>query len=343
LKDLEPDKIRRIVVRTANWIGDAVMTLPAMVALRETYPGAHIAVVANPVAAQLLANHPACDEIIVYDKQGDHAGLIGLLKFASRLRRGRFDLAILFQYAIEAGFMTALAGVPRRLGFATDGRRFLLTHPVPFTDRVQKLHQVDAFLQVLGHYDIGAAARVQTLCLLESERAWAQQQLGQSPVAVINPGAAYGSAKRWYPERFAAVADFLAREHGLQVVLIGGPAEVEIGRDIAAAMQAPALNFIGTTSVRQMMALVDAAALMITNDSGPMHVAAAFDVPIVAVFGPTDHTTTSPFARRYRIVRHAVECSPCLLRECPIDHRCMTRVTVDDVTAAAQSLLQESP
>lgn len=329
------------MVRTANWVGDAVMTLPAMMAIRETYPQAQIVVVANPLVAQLLENHPACDEIIVFNKRTEHAGILGMLKFASALRRQKFDCAILFQYAFEAALMSFLAGIPRRVGFTTDGRRFLLTHPVPFGEGEKTSHQTDAFLRIVNYYDIGAGSKVQALALLENERQWAKEQLPEGPVAVINPGAAYGAAKRWYPERFAEVADLLAKEYGMTAVLTGGPGEVEIGEDIASAMQAPVLNLIGKTSVRQMMSLIDAASLMITNDSGPMHVAAAFKVPIVAIFGPTNHTTTSPFTDDYRIVRNNVECSPCMLRECPIDHRCMDRVTVDDVMKAVRSFLLE--
>lgn len=329
------------MVRTANWVGDAVMTLPAMTAVRETYPEAYIVVVANPLVAQLLENHPACDEIIIFNKKTEHAGILGMLKFTAILRRQKFDCAILFQYAIEAALMSFLAGIPRRVGFTTDGRRFLLTHPVPFSEVEKTIHQADAFLRIVNYYGIEASKKVQELALLEKEQQWAKEHLPDGPVVVINPGAAYGAAKRWYPERFAAVGDLLAQEYGMTSVLTGGPGEVEIGRDIESAMQSPVLNFIGKTSVRQMMSLIDAASLMITNDSGPMHVGAAFKVPIVAVFGPTNHTTTSPFTDDYRIVRNNVECSPCMLRECPIDHRCMDRVTVDDVMKAVRSFLLE--
>lgn len=341
MKNLEASKIRRIVIRSTNWIGDAVMTLPAMKAIRDTYPDAHIAVVANPLVAEMLEHHHDCDEVIVYNKRGEHAGILGMLRFASALRRRKFDCAILFQYAIEAAIMVFLARIPRRLGFVTDGRRLLLSHPVPFGSEEKTVHQTDAFLRIVNHYGIKADEKVQALTLSDTERNWVKEQLPKGPVVTINPGAAYGSAKRWYPDRFAAVGDFLAKEYGMNVVLIGGPGEVEIGDDIAAAMQTPVQNFVGKTTVRQMMSLIDAASLMITNDSGPMHVAAGFDVPIVAIFGPTNHTTTSPFSKHYRIVRHEVECSPCMLRECPIDHRCMDRVTVDDVVKAVQGFMPE--
>jgi len=341
LKKLDANKIQRIMIRSANWLGDAVMTVPALMAVRETYPDAHIAVVANPLVAQLLENHPGCDEVIVYNKRAEHAGVLGMLRFAADLRRRKFDCAILFQYAVEAGIMAFLAGIPRRLGFTTDGRRIFLTHPVPFGEAEKAIHQTDAFLRIVNHYGIKAEEKRQPLALLDSERLWVKEQLPEGPVVTINPGAAYGSAKRWYPERFAAVGDFLAREYGMHVVLIGGPGEVEIGNDIASAIQAPVHNFVGKTSVRQMMSLIDVASLMVTNDSGPMHIAAGFNVPIVAIFGSTNHTTTSPFSDSYRIVRHQVECSPCMLRECPIDHRCMDRVTVDDVVEAVQSFMPE--
>ncbi|MCK5914099.1 MAG: glycosyltransferase family 9 protein, partial [Desulfuromusa sp.] len=152
-------------------------------------------------------------------------------------------------------------------------------------------------------------------------------------------GAAYGSAKRWFPERFAEVGDTLAKRYAAKILLTGGPGEIEIGRDIAAAMQSQPLNMIGKTSVREMMSLLAHSRLLVTNDSGPMHVAAAFSTPIVAVFGPTDHTTTCPASENVRIVRKDVDCAPCLLRQCPTDHRCMTEITAADVITAACQLL----
>jgi len=328
-------------VRTTNWIGDAVMTTPALKAIRETFPDACITVVANPLVAQLFAFHPDCDEVIEYDRQGRHAGLIGFLRFVAMLRGRKFDCAILFQNAFEAALMAFLAGVRSRAGYMTDGRRLLLTHPVPFTDQEKALHHTDYYLHMLEQCGVTTKDKQQQLALLPDEVQWAVDNMPRGRYAVINPGAAYGSAKRWIPERFAEVADQLADRYGLSIVLSGGPAEIEIGADIAKIMQTPHKNLIGKTGVRQMMAALAGSSLMITNYSGPMHVAAAFAVPMVAIFGPTDHTTTSPWGTRSQIVRHAVECSPCMLRQCPIDHRCMQRVTVEDVLSAAAALLED--
>jgi heptosyltransferase-2 len=157
----------------------------------------------------------------------------------------------------------------------------------------------------------------------------------------INPGASYGTAKRWLPERFAAVADLLA-ERGARVVIVGGPAERETGQAIADQMRSPARVLCGRTTLPELVGVLARLRTLVTNDSGPMHLAAALGVPVVAVFGPTDWRETHPVGDRHRLVREDVHCSPCRLRECPIDHRCMRRVSVDRVLAEAGALLGES-
>ena len=315
------------------------MTTPALKAVRESFPNAKITVVANPLVAKLFEFHPDCDRVVIFDKTGAHKGALGFWRFCQGLRRERFDIAILFQNAIEAAFMAFLAGVPCRMGYATDGRHLLLTHPVAIGEEERRLHHTDYYLKMLEAQQIRCSEKAQVLALRDEEKVWASEQLPDGPVATINPGAAYGSAKRWFPERFAAVGDYLAETCGITVVLTGGPAEMEIGRDIADAMKKPPLNMIGQTSVRQMMALLASSSLLVTNDSGPMHVGAALGVPLVAIFGPTDHKTTAPFGTRWELVRRPADCAPCLLRQCPTDHRCMTAVTVDDVVAAIRSVL----
>ena len=339
MKPLNPLEIKRILIRSTNWIGDAVMTTPAMGVVRRFFPDAEIVVAANPLVAQLFSHHPDCDRVLVYDRKGAHQGLGGFFKFVGELRRERFDLAILLQNAVEAAILAALAGIPRRAGYRSDGRGLLLSHGVPVGAAEKRLHHTDYYLRMLSGVGIvGETGPLQLACTAQ-EIAEAEARLGGGQWLAVNPGAAYGSAKRWIPQRFAEVADRLAETHGLRVLLTGGPSEIEIGRDIAQAMTHQPLNLIGQTQVREMMALLSRCRLMITNDSGPMHVAAAFGVPLVAVFGPTDHTTTSPLSERARIVRKPVDCAPCLLRQCPTDHRCMEAIKVADVLAAAEELL----
>lgn len=334
-------EIRKILIRSTNWIGDAVMTTPALGMVRETFPHAEILVAANPIVAELFRFHPYCDGVLVFDKKKDHKGIQGFFRFCRNLRQEKFDLAILFQNAVEAAVMTRLAKIPIRAGYRTDGRGFLLSHGVPVGEAERRLHHTDYYRHMVQALGIDGGDGSLRLACTEEEISWAETKLQKGRWIAINPGAAFGSAKRWFPDRFAVVANVLAEERNARIVLIGGPDEIGVGREIETFMRAPVLNLIGKTSVREMMAILSRCRLVVTNDSGPMHVAAAFGIPITAVFGPTDHTTTGPLISSCRIVRKETECAPCLLRRCPTDHRCMKSVTAEDVLEAGRSLLGE--
>ena len=331
---------RKILVRSPNWIGDAVMSTPALGAIRAAFPLAEIVLAANPVVCELMSPHPFCDRVIVFDKKGPHRGAAGLWKFSRSLAAERFDLAILLQNAIEAAMIAALAGIKTRAGYSTDGRRLLLTHAVRVSKDVLRLHHTRYYLEMLAGLGIAAAGWETKLQCTEAEKNWAAGVLGQGRWAAINPGAAYGSAKRWYPERFAQVGDALFSDFGYKVLLVGGPGESAIGAEISSKMNSSVLNMTGMTSVRQLMALLASVDLVVTNDSGPMHVAAAFGRPVVALFGPTDHRVTSPSCSRLSLVRKETECAPCLKRECPRDHRCMAEITVEDVLGAVEEVVR---
>ena len=329
---------KKIFVRATNWIGDGVMMTPALGTIRQQFPEAEIVVAANRLVAELFIDHPWCDRVLIFDDKGVHAGLSGLFRFIGEVRREKFDLAILLQKAFKAAFIAKMAGIPERIGFSTDARGFLLTRKTRLTPEIKRLHHSRHYLEMLKAFGVEPGMSDLHLQLSEEESRWADQIVESPEWLVLNPGAAYGSAKRWYPERFAGVGNRLAAEKGLKVVIVGGPGESEIGADIEAAMETAPLNLVGKTTVRQMMAIIARSRLVVTNDSGPMHIAAAFQVPIVAIFGPTDHTTTYPWCDNYRIVRADVDCAPCCKRKCPTDHRCMTGVTVDDVVKAINEL-----
>jgi len=337
-------KINKILIRSTNWLGDAVMTTPALAAIRANFPEAHIAILATPVVAELFTPHEDVDEVILYQRKGRHAGFRGKMLIARELRKRDFDLAILLQNAFDAALISFLAGIPNRMGYRTDARGFLLTHGCPVLPQINTLHHVDYYLAMLTRFGITTTVKRQKITITTAEIEHAAEFLAAKGVMAddfllgINPGAAYGSAKRWYPERFAAVADRLAAAWGAKVIITGGPGEVAIADDIQKYMNYPSLNMAGKTSVRELLAFIKRCNFFISNDSGPMHVAAALEVPLVAIFGPTDHTTTSPFTEKMTIVRQQTECSPCLLRECPTDHCCMKAVTVEDVVEAAKVL-----
>ncbi len=344
--------VRRLLVRGPNWIGDAVMCEPALSAVRGLFPEAEVTLLVKPTIAELLAHHPAVDCTLVYEDRRKHAGLAGKWALAEELRRRRFDLAILFQNAFEAALISFLAGIARRYGYATDGRGWLLTDPVARGPNTVRKHQVQYYLDLLRPLGVNGSAAAPKLFLSEQEEREMTAKLAGRGVEAgdlvigLNPGSTYGGAKRWLPDRFAETVQRVAadqRRTGRQahVVIVGAKGEEALALSIADRLSVPAILLSGQTTVRELMAVTKRCDLFLTNDTGPMHIAAAFGVPVVAVFGPTDHRTTSPIGERHAIVRQPVDCAPCLLRECPIDHRCMTRVTVDEVYAAAGELLEK--
>ncbi len=343
--------IERILVRGPNWLGDAVMCEPALRGLRRIYPTAFIALLVKPAVAELFQNHPALNEILLYDGKGRHAGLMGKWALAGEVRRAGFQLAVLFQNAFEAALLAAAAGIPRRFGYATDGRGFLLTRPVAPPDRGALTHQVQYYWNLLKPLGLTGEPAAPALVTSPAEDRALAERLAQAGIAEadtvigVNPGSTYGAAKRWLPERFAEAAERLTRaiestgDRRAAVLVLGAKGEEALGREIAARLPGRTAILSGATTIRELMAAVKRCHLLVTNDTGPMHIAAAFGVPVVAIFGPTDWRTTSPYGDHHAVVRQAVDCAPCLLRECPIDHRCMTQVSVDAVYEAAATRL----
>ncbi len=339
----------KILIRATNWVGDAIMALPALRAVRERFPDAQIAVVARPYVADIYRDQQVCDRLIAYDSRGEHASFSGRERLAGELRKQKFDVALLLQNAFDAAWLAWRAGIPQRIGYARDGRSVLLTKavPVPKTGEIPE-HEQFYYLELLrraGWVDSLSGESSISLKLPSQSKLRAGECLlaaGSRPKALrvaIGAGASYGSAKCWPPERFAAVADRLIDEFDADVVLFGTPAEKAVSSAIAGAMRRRPIDLTGTTTIADLPALLSQCQLFLGNDSGAMHVAAAVGLPVVAVFGPTDPYGTAPITPRCTIVREKPYCSPCFLRRCPTDHRCMTRVTPDAVEAAARSWL----
>jgi heptosyltransferase II len=335
----------KILIRAANWVGDAVMSLPAVQAVRRRYPESQIAVLAKPWVAGLYGREPSIDRVIVYDAKN----WMAKVRFAWNLRAERFDCAILLQNAFEAAALARIAGIPKRIGYARDGRGWLLTGPVRVPNKGEiPAHQRFYYLELLRRAGwIDEMPRVEEIRLAGAAEARAAgaarfEKMGWRGVVIgVSPGAAYGGAKRWLSARFAEAAAKLAAERQGAVAVFGSAGERAICEEVARAVEAAGIrsrNFAGETRLDEFLELAAACSLFLTNDSGSMHIASALGTPTVAVFGATDDRATGPTGRQARVVKRAVECSPCLLRECPIDHRCMTGLTVNDVTEAAEEL-----
>lgn len=345
--DIDPQQIERILVRQVNWLGDAVLTLPALEALDRRFPQAEISVLAKPWVSGLFAGHPAVDRVLEYRAGDVHRGVMGRWRLAKRLRGEGFDLAVLFPNSLDAAVVPWLAGIPRRVGYPTDGRRWLLSHPARRPTAAPGHHQVERYLEIVralgGDGTPSLRLRVPAEARQNARRLLEGHAVGPTDLVVaLNPGSVYGGAKRWPPERFAAVADGLAERRGARILLIGSPQERPILDEVGARMRHPAINLGGRTDLGTLVGLLARTHLLLANDTGAMHVAAAVETPVLAIFGPTDAQATGPLGPHSRIVREPVPCSPCLLRECPIDHRCMTRVTVEQVLHAAVELLKNS-
>lgn len=339
---------QKIMVRATNWIGDAVLSLPAFAALRASFPKAEIVLVAKPWVGELYWYHPAVNRQIVYDPEGQHRGARGFWRLVQSLRAERFDLAILLQNAFHAAWMAWCARIPVRIGYAHDGRSALVSEAIDVPSPAAYGHQAYYYLQLLfraGLIEKPEAVREIRLHVAESERQWATRKLaalglgGPRFLVGLNPGASFGPAKCWLPERYAALADRLIGALDADVLIFGSRAERPLAETIARSMEHTPIVVAGETTLRQLMALLVECRLVVTNDSGPMHLAAALGLPLVAIFGSTNERATGPVGSRVRIIKRPAACSPCGLRECPIDFRCMESVSVDDVYRSTLELI----
>jgi lipopolysaccharide heptosyltransferase II len=325
----------RILVRASNWLGDSVISVPAVRAIKAGRPDAHITIAAPEKIASVWKLVPEVDEVLPIDAKKLFATVKAIR------RQPRFDVAILFPNSLRAALEVWFAGLPRRVGFSGHRRRWLLNQVATEEPRRGPIqHQVYRYLQMAR--ELGAPKDPPPM------RGFLPRINANGAPAKIGlcPGAEYGPAKRWLPERFAEVALAIAEQHPVQWILFGTAADQEIGATIESTLGANCLNRIGQTTLDQLAAELSECTLLLTNDTGTMHLATLLGVPVVAVFGSTEPRLTGPLGGGHDIMRHQVECSPCFLRECPIDFRCMKAVSVEEVVAAVSAQLdrwQTSP
>lgn len=341
---------RRFLIRGVNWVGDSVMSVAAIREIRRLYPSAHLTLLVSSWVAGLYQDQNLVDEIWVLESS--RPGWRQLNELRHRLRG--FDMAILFQNAFRAALMAYLARIPQRAGYATDGRRLLLSQSATPRIKAMRRHQIYYYLDLLYQSGISPVNYLKAEDFRPDIRLKPSQQGSQKaarllaeagadplqPFVVLNPGAYFGSAKRWFTDRYAAVADRLIEEEGVEVVIVGSAGESMIADEIRSYMKHSPRILSGKTDLPALMGLLRRCRVLITNDSGPMHLASALQVPQVALFGSTDEIATGPWSRKANVIHKHVECSPCLLRECPIDLRCFTRIEVDEVYQAARSRMR---
>jgi heptosyltransferase-2 len=359
---------RRILVRGTNWLGDAVMTTPALLRLREKFPNTHIALLCPEKLRDLWQNHPALNEVISF---GPDEGVFAVGK---KLRAGKFDLALVLPNSPRSALEIFLAGVPQRIAYARPWRNFFLTQTIApranavkmrkrtvseihelvrpgaavqasaFSLQPSTCHQIHEYLHLAAALGASPEPLAPQLAVTPEEIESAKIKFGldkvSQPVFGLNPGAEYGPAKRWPAERFAAAAKEIRQRTNCAWLVFGGKADEALATRIQSEIgnrKSEMLNLSGKTTLRELMALLKLCRVLLTNDTGPMHVAAALGTPVVVPFGSTSPELTGPGLPgdpRHRLLKSGAPCSPCFLRECPVDFRCMNGITAEQVAGA---------
>ena len=321
----------KILIILPNWLGDAIMSTPTIEALAKEYPQAQFTFIGSYVAIEALKQHPLCHKAIIDNTKKASSRLLATIQLAKSLPT--FDLALTFRKNIYASLLLRFTKTAIRVGRKTWFNKILLTKNITF---VKNRHLVLNYFEFIKNI-VSKTSQADVLQLHILRHTFNKPSLG------INPGATYGSAKRWYPKEFAKVAQKFANNY--DIVIFGGPTEVEMGEEISQELESLGVsnytNLAGTTSVQELCSHIGGCQVFLTNDSGPMHIAAAYQVPTVAIFGPTKHTETSQWMnKKSEIVRLDMDCSPCMKRSCPLGHHeCMKNITADMVIEAMKKIV----
>lgn len=341
LKEWQP---KNIIVRMPNWIGDLVMATPILSDLRKAFPDARLTAMCRAPICELLKEDPEIDELFCFSKASGFGRRAERRNIIEKLRTAKYDLGILLTHSFSSAWWFWLGKVNKRLGYECNGRKFLLTHSLPLPENIQHQHLVITYKMLLGPLGIPISTTPPRIYLNAKELSDARSLLQQQGVpdgallVGINPGATYGSAKCWLPNRFREVTEQLLSDKDLYIVYFGDLATVSLVKEICQGLSSRVVNLAGITSLRGLAAAIAHCDVLLTNDSGPMHIADAVGTPIVALFGSTNDVVTGPYHKGTIIHKH-VECSPCYQRTCPTDFRCMKKIESHEVLEALLNIL----
>ncbi len=357
---------RRLLIRGVNWLGDAVMTTPALLRLREKFPDTHIALLTPEKLSDLWLHHPAVNETISFTADE------GVFSIAKKLRAGKFDHALVLPNSPRSALEVFLAGIPQRIGYARPWRNFFLTRAIPARPDIVPMrkrseaevkeliahppsapalipassHHIHDYLHLAAALGANPAPLAPQLFVTPEEVASVAKELGlvnttyKYPFFALNVGAEYGPAKRWPASKFIEAALAVRQKVACNWVLLGGPADVPLAEKVEQGIDSAVYNLAGHTTLRELMAILKFCRVLLTNDTGPMHVAAALGTPVIVPFGSTSPELTGPGLPgdpRHHLLKSSVSCAPCFLRECPIDFRCMNSISVENVVQAVLS------
>ncbi len=340
-------QVNRILVRGVNWVGDTILSYPAVQQLKTLFPKSHLAILLPSYLADLWKTVPYVDEIILFQKKGGIGSVWEDLNLSQSLKERRFDLALVLPRSFRSAFHIYFARIPIRIGYQNEGRSLFLTHRIRRTREALDIHRVLYYRKLLEPFGKIENPPSPQIYLREEDRRWADQVLKDlgiregRPLIGMNPGATYGLAKCWYPDRFGELGKRVAERWQASIFLFGKEEERPIVHEIQRHLGTKGADLTGKTSLLQLAALLERCSLLVTNDTGTMHVAAAVGIPVVALFGSTPPHITGPWGDGHVVVKKDVTCSPCWKRVCPTDHRCMELITVDEVEEVVNKKLGE--
>lgn len=335
-----------IIVRMPNWIGDFVMALPILHDLREAYPQSTITAMLKHPLCELLRNDPNVNEIFCFTRPSGFMRRTENRNVIEKLKRGHYDLGILLTNSFSSAWWFFRGRVKRRLGFATNLRSLLLTDKVPPLPPFPKQHLVKTYKQLLTPLGITPSSTAPKLFLRKEDLEEARNELHlmglpkNAKLIGINPGAAYGTAKCWLPERFRMLTKKIVSNPEHFVVFFGDEAHSPLIKEICRDIGPQVFNLAGHTSLGELTSFIGCCDVLLTNDSGPMHIADALGIPVVALFGSTDEELTGPYQKQGIIIHKHVPCSPCFKRHCPIDFKCMKQIETTEVYESILQLLE---
>lgn len=339
------DEIENILVKTPNWVGDNIFTLPAVRELRMKYPRAHLTVLVKSGLEPLWEIVPEVDEVVSYDFSGGGGKLRRKWELIKRLRKGKYHLAVVFPRSFESALWMRLAGIERRWGYQAEGRSWLLTRATRSPRGYRRTHRIDYYYHLLDNAESDLAAPPPELELapelLSRAREFIRRETGRKglePLVGLHPRASHGPAKCWPPEYYARLARLLVKEKEATVLVFGQEHEREMVQSIVRSGSPRAFNLAGKTDLKQLAALIKLCRVLVANDTGPLHLAAALGVPVVGIFGSSDPEATGPRGRFARVIYKNLPCGPCLKRFCPTDFLCMTSITPEEVIRTIEEL-----
>jgi heptosyltransferase-2 len=339
---------QKILVKGTNWVGDTILAFPAVHSLRTLFPNAHIYVLASSHLAELWMANSDIDEVIPYDMSKNFRRIFAEMKIARFLRRRSIDLAIILPRSFSSALMVFCGGIPYRIGYAGEARDWLLTEKVRRSPELLRQHRMNYYLQLINILGNSVPPPLPQLSINGEVQGWARRFLKRKGLqdklfVGFNPGASYGEAKCWFPERFVELGRRLIKENGAFIFIFGSsnPKERVLNATIAQGIGEGCLNLTGETTLLQLASLLQLCCLIVTNDTGTMHIGAAVGTRVVAIFGSTDPRTTSPLGEGHVVVRKEVPCSPCFKRVCTKEHQCMDLITMEEVYSVVEAQLKE--